>query len=228
MIKILKKIINYLQRLWSLSDNGERVDLVYKPDLDFNSLDMYQKSHFRRYEFAASRLVSGEVCGDFACGSGYGTVMLSQKASRAHGADRNARVIEAITNRYCSEYKNVNFEVADLMNLNYESFFDTIVSFETIEHFTSDNIIPLLKIFNRALKQNGRLIFSTPYMQEASEVAIKMGFHLTFDIDENVIKEWLAKAGFEAKLFQYQNYETHDIADSLEKKEFIICEAIKL
>ena len=42
-------------------------------------------------------------------------------------------------------------------------------------------------------------------MQEKSEDALKLGFHLTFYIDEQKITEWLSKAGFRVETIKYQN-----------------------
>ena len=211
-----------------LGGNGERVDiqLQYSPDVDFSKLDMYQQNHFRRYEFAKEMVKQGDVCGDFACGTGYGSVMISGKAKEVIGADLDKVVIDAIRERYAAK-KNVKFLNENLLNLSYNNYFDTILSFETIEHFTEEGIGLLLKIFAAALKKNGQLIFSTPYMQERSEAAMKLGFHLTFYINEVKIKNWLNEAGFKVELYRYQNYDTQSIEIELEKKEFIICIANK-
>ena len=123
--------------------------------------------------------------------------------------------------------EKVEFMGANLLDLNFESAFDIIVSFETIEHFTEENIQLLLAVFYKATKSNGKLIFSTPYMQERSIGAIQLGHHLTFYINESKLEEWLAKAGFFVESFKYQNYDTHAIQGDLKKKDFIICIAQK-
>ncbi|MEO8413521.1 MAG: class I SAM-dependent methyltransferase [Ginsengibacter sp.] len=211
-----------------LGGNGERVDiqLQYSPDIDFNKLDMYQQNHYRRYEFAKQMVKDGDICGDFACGTGYGSVMVSGKVKEVIGADLDTIVINAIQERY-SDIKNVKFLNENLLHLSYSNYFDTILSFETIEHFAEEDIERLLKIFAVAIKKNGQLIFSTPYMQEKSENAMKLGFHLTFNINEDKIGNWLNNAGFEIELLRYQNYDTHTIECLLEKKDFIICVANK-
>lgn len=201
---------------------GERVDFIYNNKINFESLDMYQKSHFRRYEFAVSITNNAEVCGDFACGTGYGSVMLSKNANKVIGADLNGEVIKAIKRRY-KNIRNVEFIKANLLDLNFESVFDNIFSFETIEHFSEDNIHLLLAIFYKSLKQNGKLIFSTPYVQERSEAALKLGHHLTFYINEEKLEKWLSNAGFIVESYQYQNYDTHNIQVDMDKKDFIIC-----
>lgn len=227
MINIIKNIIkNLFLKFTSLSSNGERVDLVYSDDIAFDKLDIYQKSHYKRYEFAQTLLSQKDVCGDFACGTGYGTVMLSKKSLKVLGGDINGHVIKKIKKRY-KKFDNVNFIKVDLLKLDYESEFDKIISFETIEHLEEKNILNIFKIFNKSLKSGGKLIFSVPYMQERSENAIKMGFHLTFNINENKIHNWLSDSGFVVDFYKYQNYDTHLISDHLDHKDFIICVAAK-
>jgi 2-polyprenyl-3-methyl-5-hydroxy-6-metoxy-1,4-benzoquinol methylase len=210
-----------------LGGNGERVDIQLNKGADFERMDMYQKSHWKRYEYAREIVNAGEICGDFACGTGYGSILISDKAKSVIGADLNSVVIAEITERY-KENRNTRFLNENLLNLSFEDHFDTIVSFETMEHFAEHDIVTLLKIFNKALKQNGRLIFSTPYLQEKSEEAIKMGFHLTFYIDMAKIGNWLNDTGFRVESIKYQNYDTHFLRDDLEKKDFIICVARKI
>jgi 2-polyprenyl-3-methyl-5-hydroxy-6-metoxy-1,4-benzoquinol methylase len=210
-----------------LGGNGERVDIQFETNLNFEKLDIYQKNHFTRYEFAKEFIDDGSICGDFACGTGYGSVLMSDKASTVIGADIDAIVVNTIQERY-KEKANVSFLNENLLNLNFSNLFDTILSFETIEHFEEEDIKLLLKIFANALKEKGQFIFSTPYMQEKSEGAMKLGFHLTFDINEKKIEDWLDEAGLKIESIYYQNYDTHFIKKELEKKDFIICIAKKI
>jgi 2-polyprenyl-3-methyl-5-hydroxy-6-metoxy-1,4-benzoquinol methylase len=215
--------------LWrvDLEDNGERVDIRYDGNLNFDKLDLYQKSHYRRYEFARDLVARGGTCGDFACGAGYGSVMLSEKCKKVIGADIDSVVIKAITSRY-KKLNNVEFLVADLLDIGYENVFESIVSFETIEHFREENIKSLLRVYHKALKPSGRLMFSTPYMQQRSDAALKLGFHMTFCINEETIEQWLKEASFEIEFYKYQNYQTHTVEEHLEVKDFIICVAKKV
>lgn len=209
-----------------LGGGGERVDIMLSDNIRYEKLDMYQKSHFKRYEFACKFIQDGEVCGDFACGTGYGTVMISKKAKNVVGADLDGKVIGAITERYKNNPK-VRFIHSNLLHLDFNETFTTIVSFETLEHLKEDDLQTALALYNKWLKPGGRIIISTPYLQERSEAAEKLGFHLTFDIDEKKLTYWLQKAGFKPEVIEYQNYQTHIIKPELDKKDFIICVARK-
>ena len=225
--RIIQKAAQLLRNP-DLSGNGERIDLDLRGNLvDYDTFDIYQKSHFKRYEFACSSLVPHMVVGDFACGTGYGTVMLARKCRKVIGADIDTKVVKRVMGRYRT-IPNVEFVVCNLLDLPYESLFDVIISFETIEHFSQESISPLFDIFRRALKTGGRLIFSTPYMQEPSAAAMRMGFHLTYRINEGTVNDWANSAGFEIEMYKYQNYQTHAIQSQLEHKDFIICTARKI
>lgn len=232
MIGVLKyfqkksKEISEFEKNNPLGFGGERVDFIYDASFDYTRLDMYQKNHYRRYEFAANIISDGEICGDFACGSGYGSVMLSKKATRVVGADLNKKVISKIKRRYKGNTR-VEFINNNLLDLQYNDLFSTVVSFETIEHFYESEIYNLLQIFHKSLKAGGIMILSVPYMQEDSEAARNLGFHKTFGIDEERVKLWLNKTGFEKPSFFYQNYVDHVINEIKTNADFLICIAKK-
>ncbi|WP_131535914.1 class I SAM-dependent methyltransferase [Pedobacter nototheniae] len=225
--RVIKKIIKILFPTKKFDDRGERVDIYYKDKIGFDKFDIYQKSHYRRYEFAAQIISANNYVGDFACGTGYGSILLSKQSKKVLGVDISHKVIAEIQKRY-KNFNTVSFHQQNLLHLDYNSEFDTIVSFETIEHFKEEDIERLFGVFNKALKTNGKLIFSTPYLQEKSEVAISLGHHLTFYIDEQKLEAWLRGAGFLVEYYRYQNYQTHEIKDHQETKDFIICVASKI
>lgn len=224
---IFHKIRNWIQTpapVSTLDGNGERVDIFYQKNMNPEKFDMYQKSHYFRYRFAQKFILPDDVCGDFACGTGYGSMMLAEIARQVIGADLHAEVIESIKERY-KKSTNVEFVNANLLDLQYSAAFDKIISFETIEHFSEEDILKLLTVYRRALKPGGQILFSTPYMQPDTEAALKMGFHFTYHIDEKKIESWLRKTGFRSVFYKYQNYETHVIEDQINHKDFIICQA---
>ncbi len=223
----LRKISKAPVQEQSLENHGERVEIDYREgQVDYESLNMYQKSHYRRYEYAASIIDQHGITGDFACGTGYGSAILSEVSTKVIGIDIDQRVVTVIRDRY-KHIPKIEFYPSNLLRLTYEEVFDTIVSFETIEHVPQDKIGAVFAVFYKALKSGGRLVFSTPYLQERSEQAIKMGFHQTFMINENTVKQWLDDAGFMLESIKYQNYQTHSIENDLVHKDFIICTARK-
>jgi 2-polyprenyl-3-methyl-5-hydroxy-6-metoxy-1,4-benzoquinol methylase len=226
-IKLFIKRLLYNPEERTLENNGERIEINLTKRINFKAFDIYQKSHYKRYEFAKEALNKNEICGDFACGTGYGSIMLGEKAKKVIAVDLDCNVIDKITHRYRT-FKNVEFIVSDLLDLKFIDQFDSIISFETIEHFTESNIQNLFKIFSTALKKEGKIIFSTPYLQQKTPDAVEMGHHLTYNIDESIIAKWLTTAGFRITSIKYQNYISHLIDDDLKIKDFIICTAKKI
>ncbi len=206
----------------SLWNGGERVDIDYNKEIVFKKLkNIYEKAHLRRYEFALEHVAPNEFWGDFACGSAYGSAMLADKAAQVIGADIDTTTVRVIRKRYTSRY-NLSLQQTDLRKLNFNEIFDGIVSFETLEHFTQEDMQQVLSNFHRALKPNGKLIFSTPYLEERTPIKIKMGFHFTFNIDESKMTQWLTQNGFRIAGFLYQNYVDYQVAPKLAKKDFLI------
>jgi SAM-dependent methyltransferase len=84
-----------------LTSGGERVDIVYTvesigpwPSL-WRRMDIYEQTHYSRYVFASYSARSSDACADLACGTGYGSALLSEVCQSVLGVDRNRVVAEA-------------------------------------------------------------------------------------------------------------------------------------
>lgn len=105
------------------------------------------QEHLARYRFARER-ARGRVL-DAACGTGYGTAMLG-----AVGIDLS---LEAL--RYARRHP-AEYVAADAARLPFGRAFDTVVSFETIEHVPDPD--QFVAECARVLKPEGLFIVSTP------------------------------------------------------------------
>jgi GT2 family glycosyltransferase len=124
-----------------LQFTGERV----VPDkMDAENITL--KEHLARYEFVKKADLGKRIL-DAACGSGYGTKMLG-----ATGLDVSAEAVE-----YAKEKYGVEAEVWDLEQGLNGKFYDTIVSFETIEHLENPD-----KFLKDAALATNQFIFSIP------------------------------------------------------------------
>lgn len=122
--------------------------------------------HWHRYHFAA-KLIAGDEVLDVACGAGYGSALLAQRARHVVGADISATTIEHARNRYAT-VPNLEFRQADCAALPFtDASFDTVVSFETIEHI--DAQMQFLDEVRRVLRPDGVFILSSPNKLEYSD-----------------------------------------------------------
>lgn len=142
--------------------SGEERERLYDPHADLqDDISGIAQNHIDRYEFAKGFLVGNEKVLDTACGSGYGSKMLAEKASVVVGVDISEQAI-GWANKQNKE-RNIDFLVGDLgsgLGFLPDNSFDVIVSFETIEHIANQDI--MLGEFKRILRPRGKLIISTP------------------------------------------------------------------
>lgn len=115
--------------------------------------------HIHRYYSVLERMVGTEVVLDIACGTGFGSNMLAEKANRVIGGDIDSSIIAL--NKKEWHRNNLDFQVLDATQLPFEDeTFDILVSFETIEHSTEYEA--MLNEFKRVTKSGGLLFISTP------------------------------------------------------------------
>lgn len=110
------------------------------------------QEHIARYNFALRVALNKKVL-DAACGSGYGTALLSESASSILGVDVSDEAIQ-----FCKEkYRDISFKKKDLDTEFPDGKFDLCVSFETIEHLKKP------KVFLKNVADNCKeFLFSIP------------------------------------------------------------------
>ena len=115
--------------------------------------------HIERYDFASRFIGSGRVL-DCACGVGYGSHRLLAAGDRLHlvtGVDIDDSAVAYARANFVDP--RLDYVCADAASFDAEPF-DTIVSFETIEHVPDP--ARLVDNFVRLLKPGGLLIASVP------------------------------------------------------------------
>lgn len=114
--------------------------------------------HLSRYQFAAGFARGKEVL-DVACGTGYGTYLLSQVASQVIGADISLEILSSALRRYHSA--NLHFVCLDAQRFPFkQGSFEVIISLETVEHLVEPKAF--LEECVRVLRPGGILVLSTP------------------------------------------------------------------
>lgn len=122
---------------------------------------------------------------DAACGSGYGTRMISKVADYAIGIE-----IDPITTKYAKKYysnSNIQFRVGDINNLEFDiaNMLDVVIGLEVIEHVV--DCIPFLKRVYKILKPNGIAIVTTPISEKGGANPLNK-YHLNELTQEQFVK----------------------------------------
>ena len=119
-----------------------------------------EEEHWNRYYFA-SQFVRGKRMLDAACGTGYGTELLSRIAQEAVGIDISEDAVAYAGQNYRAD--NLKYLAASVTKLPFsDNCFDVVVSYETLEHIDATSQKVFLHEIRRVLKPDGILVMSTP------------------------------------------------------------------
>jgi GT2 family glycosyltransferase/glycosyltransferase involved in cell wall biosynthesis/SAM-dependent methyltransferase len=160
----------------SLNFSGERI-IPGKVDPDLYA------EHLVRY-LCAQKMCDGLTVLDTACGVGYGSFHLAQKARRVVGIDNSKAAISFARQHY--SLPNIEFVIGNCIRLPFLSeTFDLITSFELIEHLTDPEAY--LAEVHRVMRKNGLFVVSTPNRPVYSQhrKGIPNPFHIReYNVDE--------------------------------------------
>ncbi|MDB4926964.1 bifunctional 2-polyprenyl-6-hydroxyphenol methylase/3-demethylubiquinol 3-O-methyltransferase UbiG [Mucilaginibacter sp.] len=135
-----------MKKSWS----GERLETFV-----FNSITI---EHLHRYGIVLS-YIENKIVLDIACGEGYGSNLLSSKATQVIGVDIDLDTIEEARKKYNAS--NLTFILGSTDKIPVKnSYVDVVISFETIEHH--DKHEEMMNEIKRVLKPDGILIISSP------------------------------------------------------------------
>jgi ubiquinone/menaquinone biosynthesis C-methylase UbiE len=201
----MTKIIKALERI-----DPAKTSLLHRGTL---------KQHIERYKFAL-KYTKDKLVLDAACGTGYGTELISKNSKKVIGIDISEKTIEENIKKF-GVSENKNFIEMNAAHLKFNtSSFDTIVSFETIEHLKIKDITLMISEFHRVLKKNGILIISTPDVRNYSlgNFISSNNFHQTEFTQEEFL--FLFKDSFKLVESFYQDKSSNNILKILNKLSF--------
>jgi ubiquinone/menaquinone biosynthesis C-methylase UbiE len=184
---------------------------------EYNEDTPWWGEHVHRYYMSFPWIKDHSRILDIACGNGFGSYILSKKTGgEVIGADISADTIADCSKRFQKE--NLKFREMDGTNIPYpDEYFDTVVSFETIEHTTEYR--KMLKEFARVLKKDGTVIISTPnFIVNSPEGMVTNPYH-TQEFTYEELKAILTEVFDQVKISgqEYARYKNLSLRNSIGK-----------
>jgi len=170
-----------INRMSALNWTGERLTTSKTNEIMIH--------HLHRYALAQS-LVKDKVVLDIASGEGYGSFLIASKALKVIGVDISREAVDHAQMKYGGG--NLSFMVgsADEIPISDDSI-DLIICFETIEHH--DKHEEMMLEFKRVLKQEGKLLISSPdKLHYSDQKSYKNPFHVK-ELYQNEFEELLKR-----------------------------------
>ena len=139
--------------------------------------------HRHRY-LLACEIVEGKRILDIACGDGYGSAMMAEKATRVVGVDIDVPTVERARQKY--QAANLSFLPGSVTSIPLEDHsVDIVVSFETIEHLREQDA--MMCEIRRVLVPDGVLLISSPDKLEYSD---RPNYHNEYHVKELYFDEF--------------------------------------
>lgn len=137
----------------------------------------YNRQSVLQYNTAMSMLNTLTLRGDekildVGCGTGRITFQIAKErlnpSGKIVGIDINDRMITFAKDRYQSE--NLSFECRDVLELEYDNYFDIAISFWTLSWISLENQLTALKNIIHSLNEHGTLFLMYPMKHDAYDV----------------------------------------------------------
>jgi cyclopropane fatty-acyl-phospholipid synthase-like methyltransferase len=169
--------------------------------------------HLERYNFAAQHVRHGRLL-DIACGVGYGTRLVADRASArpvALGVDISPQAIAHARAHYARP--GVEFQVDNADEFEDRERFDTIISLETIEHLSA--VPSFIDRLARLLRPGGIVVASVPVTP-----SVDLNPHHLHDFTERSFRKLFINRGFQevASLRQVQGVSLFAILSRRERR----------
>ena len=223
IVKKNNKIFSYLT-LHEIIEvlSPERLNLDNKK---LNKYNLDISKHLIRYIYASNFITKKDLVLDAACGTGYGTYIMSKKAKKIYGVDISSKAILFAKNNYRSS--NIKFINLNILNINLKKKFNVIVSLETIEHLTLEDALSWFKKCNHLLKKNGIFICSSPLLRIRNNKPFITNPHHLYEMKKNEFFYYLKKIFKPKKINSYIQQNDNLIPLTNQKEGLSIISLIK-
>lgn len=162
---------------------SSKIDRVYLPDADAYSRKYYFNRYFFVYEKVLKLLFTSRCAFnkgisliDAACGDGAGSAFLAEQFPDVTvlGVDIDKEIIQYASEKYVPQFPNLRYEAKSITDIDQRA--DVIVSLETIEHVTRDEMLKYLeKVSSDLLKPGGKFVVSTPRLRPRESTVKRPG-----------------------------------------------------
>jgi ubiquinone/menaquinone biosynthesis C-methylase UbiE len=153
-----------------------------------------------KYYFALNYVTPESTVLDAACGVGFGSFILSQKAKKVFGVDIDEPSLAQARSGFAAE--NIGFLKGDVRKLDFpDEYFDLFVSIETIEHLNEKDQALYLREAGRVLKKNGTLIVSTPDKDVEAAQGMKYGHFHEKEFTKDELAEFIGRYFGDVQIF---------------------------
>ena len=141
-----------------------------------------------RYKFACKWIRATDRVLEVGCGEGFGCNFFSRHATEVTGLDIDAELITRCREKY--DRPNLRFIIDDIINpkLPIKPAYDTVVSFEMIEHASKADGKKMVMNVAASLKDGGMAILSTPRARVDRSVSRQHMHVYEYDYDTLVAK----------------------------------------
>lgn len=153
-----KKYSQLITRMYDEYSGGINFSSEYAYFVEHDILQLFIR--LARYKFVARMISKTDTVLDVGCGSGLGSIFLSQHCKYVYGCDVKLTEIEDA--RKINRRKNVEFLHTDLFKLDKAKKYDVIVAMDVVEHYSVRQAQKLLQEMSLHVNAQGILIIGTP------------------------------------------------------------------
>ena len=138
--------------------------------IDQKPTDLSKGNH-DRFSYVSESDIRNRRILDIGCGYGWFELLAEQSGAKAvTGLEVSVKDLETAQRNIHSE--RIEFKVGSALQLPFDdNAFETVVSWEVLEHIPRDSEVDMLKEIRRVLKNDGVLYLSTPFHHPISNLA---------------------------------------------------------